>query len=272
MNKKILVAMDFSHVSVNALKYAYAKHPDCEIHIAHASAPVYSPDESFYYTVKLTSPDEIEEELKGVVSKAFDESQIPDNVQIHIIKSDIVPGLKSYIMNNDIDYLYIGSRDKYDFFDKWIGNIALGIIKSVNIPCYLIPVNATYKPYTKVAVASDYHVKDSAMLNWLKAWNADYNAYVNFIHIITGDNNDFDAEQKVIVEELYEQGEVPFSFEISLVKSADISGSLLNSAYEFGADMLIAFPENQSFLGSLLFKSVSKEFILKSDIPVLFYH
>ena len=85
-------------------------------------------------------------------------------------------------------------------------------------------------------------------------------------------NSLYNEEAEKIVKELYEKENVDFGFEIATVNSRNIGDSLLASAYNYQADLMIVIAENQNFMQSLLFKSLSKELVLKSSIPVLFLH
>ena len=90
------------------------------------------------------------------------------------------------------------------------------------------------------------------------------------MHIQQNDNDDFEDESDIIVNELLKDGTPSFGFEVSRLKSIEVSDSLLSSAYNFHADLMIIIPDNQDFMSALLFRSITKEMVLKSDIPILF--
>jgi hypothetical protein len=95
---------------------------------------------------------------------------------------------------------------------------------------------------------------------------------VKFLHIHTGDSDYDIGGSELIINELVAENDPSFGFELAVIQDKNITQSILSSAYNFKADLLIVIPENQSFIHSLLFKSLSKELILQSAIPVLFVH
>ena len=164
----------------------------------------------------------------------------------------------------------MGTRDKYTVLDKWIGTISLSVIKTVSIPVYLIPPFAKYKGFNSTLVASDSHIGNKPLVQWIKEWNLPHQSFIRFLHIRNVKNPNFEAEKKTIVEGFFEDEDPTFGFEIISKSNEDISQSLLASAYNYGSDLIVAIPENQTFINALLFKSVSKELIMKSEIPLLF--
>ena len=100
----------------------------------------------------------------------------------------------------------------------------------------------------------------------------DFQIYVKFLHIKEKPESDYSAESQNIVNVLFEKEPAEFGFEIAVLNSKNITDSLLSAAYNYNADVLITISENQSFMNKLIFKSLSKEMIEKSSIPVLFLH
>lgn len=271
--KNILIPMDFSEVSANAFMYAYKLFPEANLHVVHASAPVIVTDESFYYTSSLNTVPEIKEELEKILMLELAQKELPERVDIHILRTEIIPAIKAYSKDNELDAMVIGSRDKYDVFDKWVGTISLGLVKTINLPTYLVPRYSGFKKLNKVIVASDHHLKDENFVKRIREWNSDYNAFIKFLHVQSDiSSTGFQEEKDAIVHQMFEVDEVPFGFEIAVIKSGEVTQSLLESAYNFEADLMIVMAENQTFISSLLFKSMSKELILRSDIPILFLH
>jgi len=269
--KRILIPMDFTEVSNNALTYALQMFDMERIYITHSTFGSYhldSKDEEPRVNKKQILTTELTEE----VLKIMRQDKLPENISIHILKGDILPSTKKFVEENNISAVVMGTRDKYTLFDKWIGTTSLSIVKTLKIPVYLIPPFSKFREFKNVLVASDFHLGNKQLVDELKNWNMSYGAFIRFLHIQDENKKDFELEKNTIVDSFYENEEPHFGFEIISKKSKDISQSLLASAYNYNSDIIIAAPDNQNFINSLLFRSVTKDLILKSEIPLLFLH
>lgn len=266
---KILVPMDLTEVSVNAMRYAYDMFPDAAFHIISVFSG-QSTREPFYLKPGTTKEMILEEELANHVKAGLEVSKLPDNITIEIAKGEIIPSVKAKAEEIQPDYIVTGTRDKYNLIDKWIGTISLGIVKSVDCPTYLVPRHATYHKMSKVLMATDHQLEDSKLIHWLMKWNKEQQAFVKFLHVQDTENKDLQSISEKIVSNLFEEEDANFGFEISNIKSKEITDTVLDTAYNMGADLVIAAPDRQSLFNTMLYKSISKELILKSKIPLLF--
>ncbi len=271
--KKVLIPVDFTEVSFNAFKYAMDLFGNNgEYHLVHirpgiAGVPVPTSVESSVGII-----DTIEEQIEKIVIETFNYETLPKNIFPRSEVGEVVNSIKSIVQKEKFDCLVLGSRDNYDVFDRWFGTTSLGIVKSLDLAIYMVPRYSTFNDYEKVVVATDKHLKDPGLIANIKEWNANHKAYINFLHIRSTEENAYGVESKQLISELFEHADPDFGFEISSIYSERVSESLLASAYNFKADILIVVAEQHSFLHTLLFKSVSKDLILKSSIPVLFIH
>lgn len=270
---KVLVPFDFTEVALNTVQYAldFTNDQD-EIQIVHVFSGLLSIQSPLMLKAGVDYIESIKEEVAETIIKNLELKQLPANVKVVTLNGDPVHALSRYARKHLVDYAIVGTRDKYDLLDRWIGTISLGLVKNLHIPVYLIPKYAKFEGYNKVLVASDHHIAKPQVLHQIKMWNDNFNAYIKFLHVRERINSLYNEEAEKIVRELYEKDNVDFSFEISTVNSRNTSESLLASAYNFKADLLIVIAENHNFMHSLMFKSLSKDLVLKSSIPVLFLH
>lgn len=270
--KKIVIPFEFSEVSVNALKYALKKFKHDAIDLVHVSIGLFGKDQTLALNPIKTSERVLTEELGSMIMNELELKAFPANVEIKILDGDIVDSIHKYVIKEKVDLVVMGSRDKYDLLDRWIGTVSLGLVKLLDVPVYLIPRYSVYNGYEKALVASDFHLKETSVIQAIKDWNKKHKAYIKFMHIQQNDDDDFGEESDIIVNSLFEKSDPDFGFEISRIKSLHVSDSLLATAYNYHADILILIPEAQDFISALLFKSITKEMILKSNIPILFLH
>ena len=266
MEKNILVLVDFTAVSVNALTYAAQQFVNDRITVVHVIQGLMDLDNGLAIQGNTTSIESWENQLKSFIDSNI--SSLPESIEPKILVGQVVPMVRKYVEDHDVDAVVMGTRDKYDLFDRWIGTISLGVVKTLDVPVYLIPKYAEYKKYQKIMVASDYRFEDDDAVELIKDWNTKYQAFTKFLHVSKKpieENPVYEKISTAIVD-----SDLDFPHEISLVQDKNISESLLASAYNFGAELLVVLAENHSFVHSMIFNNLSKELILKSTIPMLF--
>jgi len=268
--KNILVPIDFTDVGVNALRYAMQAYPQSKISVLHVREASFELDELVPVTPSHVNNKFWEEALINFIKKELKTDNLPDKLSTHLAYGAVIQSINRFCKDSNYDAIFMGTRDKYNFFDQWFGTVSLGTVKTAEIPTYLIPKYATYKGIKNVMIASDDHFTDASLVDKIKTWNDEHKAFVKFLHIQRGKNESFEAGSKSIITELIDKNNPDFSFEVTVLKDNDIAHSLLASAYDMKADMLLVIPEDQNFIQSLFFKSISKDLILRSDIPLLF--
>lgn len=270
---KILVPMDFKEVSMNALKYAVKKHPRAAITVLHAMDDAIDVDYVLQHATEISHEDMPRFELESLITNHLKLDQLPDRIQVEICHGDPVTMITRHLKKHPYDIVYIGSRDRYNFLDKLLGTTSLGVVKKSRVPVFVVPRLAEYDDHKNIIVASDDQIGDPDILLQLNYWNS-HNAHMTFLHISPSDENNanFKKEKDAILKQLYQEYQPPFSYEIQSIRSDEVVDSLLATAYNARADLLISIARNSTFIHSLIYQSLSKELLMKSAIPVLFLH
>ena len=268
--KRILVPMDFSEVGVNALKYALDAFPESQITVLNVKTSIADLDITRDENAKLPMEENWAEQFAKLVFSSDGFNGKPDNVLVKALYGPIVTTVSDYINSQNIDGVVMGTRDKYDVLDRWVGTVTLGVVKKSKIPVYVIPRFAKYVKYEKVIVGSDYHMRDKIFLQIIKSWNNQYNAFLKFVNVKKSAKQEFYKEEAAIVDELFGKEAPVYAIEIATTEDDNVVNGLLGEAYNFGADLLVMIPENQTFIQTLVFKNTSKDAIMKSKIPLLF--
>ena len=267
----VLVPMDFSEVSLNGLRYALARFPDAHITVLHVMSGILEFNQAYNIQPGVTHDVQTSNKLESMICNHLEISELPERLKIEIYYGEPTNVICKFLNDRGFDTVVIGSRDKYDLFDKIFGTTSLGVVKKSKQPIYIVPRYAQFKGYKKIMVASDELINNTSVIKALKDWNSS-NAMLKFLHINEKKKGEFALTKETLLRTLYEDYQPPFAYEIEQVDGDDVVDSLLANAYLYGADLLIVIARNSSFLQSLIYRSVSKELILKSAIPVLFLH
>ena len=267
----ILVPMDFTEVSLNGFSYAFNKFKNANITVLHVISGVLNIKGPFIAQPNMTQDMIAESRLRESIIEQLNQKELPENVTIRAHYGEPVNVITKYLSDHSFDAVVIGSRDKYDLFDKIFGTICLGVVKKAKEPIFVVPRYAQYRENQKVLMACDESISNPDMLNAINYWNHT-DAHIKFLHVTNDEDDNFESTKESLIKNLYEDFQPSFSYEIEEVRSSRVSESILSSAYSFGADLLMVIARPSSFLKSLVFSSTSKDLILKSSIPILFLH
>lgn len=269
--------MDFTDVGVNALRYALNAFPDASYSVLHVRAnlidmsePFPVKEEKLPYRAGIFNEKDWADAMRGFICKELKIDKLPILLTVNIKYGDIVTELNKYTDRIDFDAIVMGTRDKYNFFDKFLGTVSLAVAKSCSVPLYLIPRHSTFRGINKVLAAIDYGVENSDYLEKYKNWNQEQRAFTKFLHIKPISNLGQGIKVKPIIYKLLEAKKPNFDFEIAELTEETIGQSLLATAYNQKSDILAIMPKEQGLISSIFFQSISKDIIIKAEIPILF--
>ena len=268
---KILIPMDLSDVSLNAFDYALQRFPGATFTVLHVITGLENAKFIDEIAAGVSPEIAISRELEEIIKEHLDIEEVPSHINIEGYYGEPVHVISKYIKSHEFDCVFIGSRDKYDMLDTLFGTVSLGIIKTCNVPTFVIPKYAKYHVYQRIMVAADEHLSDPDILMALNFWNTN-NAHVKFLHVENNKTGDFKKIKEAVLNDFFDNNQPLCSYEIEEVNSNNVAESLLANAYNYNADLLITIARNANFLQSLVFKSLSKDLLLKSAIPMLFLH
>jgi nucleotide-binding universal stress UspA family protein len=268
--KSILIPMDFTSVAINALKYGLKLFENAKFTVLHASFTVGKNPELFGSKPGNTNSSFLKNELKNLILHELDLRALPDNINIMVELGDPSEVIKNKARSQQFDAIIMGTRDKYSFFDKWIGTISLSLVKTLETPIYLIPRYAKYEGIKHVVIASESKTSTEKNMEKIATWNNNFSADLNFVHVNKNESERLKEEFYQKVKTYFKENDNEINLQINDVQGVDVCKSILAKAYNTRANLVMILPGKQNFLTSLIINSISKEMILSSDIPMLF--
>jgi nucleotide-binding universal stress UspA family protein len=268
--KRYLVPVDYSEVAVNALRYTLdmcSSDDIVDVIYVHSGLLTISEAPIVSNLPEIASIEK--DKIEKFIAKSIDRDT--HKVNYLIAHGEIVSQIIAQSKNKTYNAIIAGTRDKYDLFDKLLGTISLGIVKRSTIPVLLVPPLSKYDGFDSLVIGADSHLKSDVYLESLKKWNQTHLAYMHLVNVSSPASANYIKAAEKIITSFFEKEEVPFMYSIEKVESEDVVPSLLDKAKEHDADLIILLPERQDFFSSLFISSVSKEVILKSTYPVLFF-
>ena len=267
---KILMPFDFSDASMNAFNYIIDMIDDSiELHILHVSSGLMT---SGQFSQIGASNDlyNVEDEIETIICKNLGVQNLPEFITTHVVYGDIVSSIGNYAKKMEIDEIIMATKDNYDLFDRWLGTVSFGVIKTSKVPVRLIPPNSSYNSMANILVALDEDSDVHNQLDFLGSWNKNIGAKMSFIHIKDNDDDNFALIKEQIVNKYFETNDAQFSFEIIETEKSNIAKGIINYAESENMDMVCVFPRSQALLETIFFKSISKSLILSTKSPLYF--
>ena len=275
--KQILVPTDFSECAGNAIDFAIqtSKIFSVEITLLHS----YEVNSSLYTDYMgvnkgfnqslLNSANEKLDQLKesieaksGVVVKTF------------LSTDSLNESIKSYLSNNKIDIIIMGTLGAGGIKAKLWGSQTSSVIGESGVPVLAIPHDYKWKKPGKMLFATNQFEKDKATLNYVFELAGLYMAIVQ-VAVFTDEDDDkaiqyLDHGRKISEYETY----LKENYKEETLTSAHIYGekfeeTLQDYIMENNVDILIMVTYQQSFWKRIFNPSKTKRMSYNTNIPLL---
>lgn len=273
---RILVPVDFSDTSDNALLYAVnlANYLSSNIILLHVNAiPVYNNE---YNIVSYTVNDSVADSNAALKEKA--EILKKDNALIGDVEyfsevGDFKTVMLSYIADKNIDLVVMGITGHDTAIGKVLfGSNAVSISRESNIPVFIISKNHEYKQIKNIAYASEYdtHITEQTGLIQIKNIAAMFGASLSVLHVIPDNHliNEVESVTDLFVEQKLEKT----THKTFILSEDKASTALLDFIKTHEVDVIVLEQKKHSFLHNLIYPSTTKEIAFSSPIPVLTIH
>ncbi len=276
--KRILVPTDFSVAAQDAFTYAQQFAEVLEgatITAAHVFMP---PMESEYPNMfpPVTELMEVREKMLSdfiqqhritEAGSVVTSLQIEKELLIGFPADEIVQASKEY------DLIVMGMTGENDLIDKVLGSVSISVAKRAECPVILVPKKTTFKGIRHMLYASNYESANQSMIENLIAFNQPLNACVHFVHVADKSEKDYNKTRSELFEELFEEGEPCFAFEMAEIEADNITEGLINYAKDYPIDLLVIVNhQRHSFWDKLFHKSQTKLLAQKTDMPLMVFH
>jgi len=265
--KKILVPIDFSSCSKNALKNALqlAKKTKAELLLLHAFQIPVAHGELGSQTIIMGLAADIEKDIQQDfenLKKEFPELN-DINYRNQIKHAYPVDAILSAVLTEKIDLIIMGTHGASGIDEIIMGTNAYSVIKDLRCPVLVIPEKGDLKNINRMAYASDYkHLEDMSGLDPMIDLAVLYDAEIDILHL--SDKSEIDMEEADEAEMIEKQlKDIKHTYHF---KSAeDIEQSLNDHIAERQIDLLVMIPRKHKFFE----KHWTKKMAFHSKTPLL---
>lgn len=271
--KKILVPLDFSECSDNALKNAIriADRMHLELILMHSYVvPVAMVEHAAGFLTQEI--EQAEKNAKGQLDRL--EERFPDLKSVSYQRSveggTLLDNIRGLIKAHDVAFIVMGTHGASGLQRVLLGSNAYSIMKHVKCPVIAIPDGADVTRTKHVALGGDYksiptHDCIQPLVDLTKALYAE----LHVIHIDQDQELDHsEMETARGIEKYLKSTKHSFHFK----KDFDVEEGLLKFVKEQNVGLLAMISRHHSFLDRLAHGSETKRMIMDIPIPLMVMH
>ena len=269
--KKILIPIDFSECSINALKYAInlAKSTEAKLALLHAyHVPI--PMAEAGLTIDPNLAEEFVQEGEEKMNKLF--KQFPELDKLansYSIKMAFASeAIVAHAEETNADLIIMGTHGASNAFDEMVGSNTLHVIKKCHIPVLAVPVNYTGEKVSEILFSYDYHsVKNKKIIQPLIDFVLAFGAKLHIIHV--ADRVEALSSHEVDEARILEQYLKGIPHNYHMIEDEHVERGILDYIASNSVDVLAVMPRKHTLFQRLFQSSVTKQLVHHSSIPLL---
>jgi nucleotide-binding universal stress UspA family protein len=269
--KLIVVPTDFSPLADNALKYGMdlAAAMGSSLMIVHIYQIPISYSEVPLITISM-------EEIK----KASEEQLAELKHNIETITSgklvvyaesrlgDVGDEIKKLTNTLQPFAVVMGSRGVTGAGKFFLGSNSLSVINSTTTPVIVVPPGGKFSPYKKIGLTTDFKdVVDKTPVVPVRALVNFFNAELHVLHVDYKQRNfNPGVPQETLNLDMLLSGMNPT---YDFIENKNVNEGINDFAEKNNIDLIVTLPQKHSFLESLFEKSLTRELLHHTHIPVM---
>lgn len=274
--KNILVPVDFSNCSKNALKIGIdlAKKHNSTLHLVNA---IHIPAPQVDVTGGHVMVEPVFEDYEKRAAHEFEQlkkefEQLNEvSHQTHTLISIVSEAVRTCIDDKSIDFIVMGTKGNHSTLEKLIGGTSAEVVRSASVPVLLVPENISSLNLAKIGYATDLgEIDDINRLEPLLYFAQMANAEVQVFYVARSleDMSSVKSLQSQKISD-YLNG-VAHSFHC--VEDKKITHGIFEFIETHQLDMLTMYPRKHGLLDRIIKGSVTKTIAMDIHIPLLSIH
>ncbi len=188
--KKILVPTDFSAPSKASFKFAIdlASKANAEVHVVHMNELPLLPETTFGIQPYSLDPQVLTRAIEAA-NRAFEnmKKEYASNVQVYFqtINDYVVPGMRVYIEDNNVDLVVMSTHGASDLEEFFIGSTAEKIARFSPVPVISIPKEIRLDTIRNIVFPTTLELDQNDLMKDLKEFQRLLNAKLHVLLINT---------------------------------------------------------------------------------------
>lgn len=270
----ILVPVDFSDCSKNALRYAIelAQRVNAQLHLVHS---YYIPVPSADIAVVVDNREQLDQEQiirDAWVALANEVPQLDHINYTHETRMGFLSNVVLTVLEKrPVDLIVMGTKGCTNRLDYFLGSNAYNVARDANTPVMVIPEKHSFSGLSKIAIAADYHqIKHLDNLAMVRSLASDFQSEIHLLHISAAPQSlDIEeAEEALSLKEYFSDLNHQFDF---ITESKVVEG-IENYAKENQVDLTVIIPRHHNLFERLFKKRITRASVLNAHMCMLVLH
>jgi nucleotide-binding universal stress UspA family protein len=270
--KTIIAATDFSDAALNAAEYAadMAQAIPANLLLVH----IYQIPAAYLEIPVATEADQTrsdaEESLSQLKEQLLKRTGGNINITSRFIAGVFFPELKSICEEIKPYAVVMGSQGTTAAQRVLFGGHTVYAMKHLMWPLITIPPQAGFSQIKKICLACDFaDVIDSTPVEEVKRLVNDFHAE---LHVINSGKEESYEPDTVFESGMLQEMLAPLKPQYHLITGENADEGIISFVENNNIDLLITLPKRRGLLEKLAHKSISKQLVLHSLIPVMSMH
>ncbi|MEM8586223.1 MAG: universal stress protein [Bacteroidota bacterium] len=271
MIKRIIVPIDFSRTSEQALEYAEAFATEIEakyIRIIHVFTPQTTAD-----AVTLPSVSQLMTERQALLDEFLEDH--PSRAKRIERKAELLIGFAADEIigqSKTADLVIMGSTGESGLIEKVFGSVSSTVALKADCPVLLIPDDCSFNNYQNLVYASNNISLSRRAVLKLMDFNELFHARVHFVHVAVDEKDKFKGQREKLLAPLFNSPDPEFSFEFTEIEAESIHEGLDQYMDANPVDMAIIVTKQRNFWERLFHRSATKELAFNAKVPLMVFH
>jgi nucleotide-binding universal stress UspA family protein len=270
-----IVPIDFSEASKNAARYA--------AHIANGVSDAHLILYNVFQTLEYgsdSSPlgtDEAEDESrKTIVDIALEsvrtELTAITGVRISIVSEQsnrFLDSLEAYVLNNDIQFIVMGTTGSTRLGEMLMGGNTLNIVKRRIVPVIIVPPDAVSVSAKNVLLLTDF--KDTQYTVPIHSVKSVLDLFKPRLHIVNVDQDHYIqiTEEYKAERAKLEASLSAYSPDFYFIRLFDFMDAINQFVADNDIDLILTFPRKHSFLSNVFKTTNTVKLAYHSHVPIV---
>lgn len=271
--KKIVFPTDFSSAAENAFLYALSLSQtlSAELVLLHVyelpelGRSLKTTTKEVYEVMEMEALENFQKSVKHL--RALGEEQTGNSVAFtsEMVRGETIYSITHYAKKNNADLIVMGTTGATGLKEVFLGSVASGVISESSCTVLSVPVEASFKTFTKVAYLTNYKKQEVDSFEKINEFAKFFNASVECVHY-TEEETSFDVKERDNWLNLLGTKEV---LHCEVITGSSMEHALVDYQKRASIDLVAVQPRKKSFLARLFSSSVTKTIAHHFHTPLL---
>ncbi|WP_020527236.1 universal stress protein [Flexithrix dorotheae] len=278
--ESILVPIDFSDNSMNALNYAIGLAQELNSTITlFNSYPIDVPMAMEYSSgaymqslnteVKLDREKRLNEIISSYKTITYKDSDELIRFKLQVREGVAADSILLMIEEFNFDLLVMGTKGASGLEEVLLGSIAVSVMEKVKIPIIVVPEDAKFSQLEKIVYATDFDDKDIEIIDTLQNIGEYFNSEITCLHINTSPSKVEEEEGKLdALKRNYFFTPVD-QLNFKIISDEKVEHGLQEYIEKNDIDLIVVTPKERGFIEGIFHKSLSRKLAFHAHTPIL---